>query len=784
MPKPPKARGRPPARRERRSPWTVVAGLAALLLGVPLAVLPDAAGPYDDPKAWALPMLVAVTGLAWLASTRSASAQPHASPDRRGWALRSIVLAGLAWSAIATATSVAPPLSLLGSFGRGMGLVTIASAVLLFFVIQSRFRTAPAVRALVDVALLGSVPVCLLALAQAAGWDPLPKPWDPAVRRLTVRSTFGTHIFLGSYLVLLIPLTAARLEWACRERLESGRGWTPSRAQWLHAAVGTAWVAGAVALIGLASHWSVVWWTLVPWGIVGATLWALRAGRIEPAADSVLTASLLATLLAGQVAVVMLSRGRGAFIGMVVGLGVVVFALLIRRRAWTALAAAGLGVVCLVSFLVLLNRPDSPIASLRTVPLLTRLAHITNVEMGTPGWVRLQVWKGIADGWSRQLRGEGVIPGLSPLARSFIGYGPESQLIVLDLLTASFVGAFPASGEGWRAQYTFDRAHNVMLDHLVTEGLVGAGLWVLLVGCLLVVGLRRIRTGVSPGEAAIRLGALGALLGHLAEGQVGITTPMALAVFWLTAALLTSEPWLPPLPATSEALGWPTSSRRWWIPALAVAALCTVLVGWIGTRWLLASLAFADGTRRVFAGRLEDAYRDFRRSVALAPWLPLPAESAATTAWRLAARETDPARRLRLLHEAETALAQSRRYTMGRVGSWGLTGQIAFAQARAGERGQLATSRDAFAAALRLRPGDASLLAQWALVWLESGDARQAREAAQRALARDPREWLAWAVLARASTVLGDPAAAERALAHARQLAPWDSQRRLDALFP
>ena len=119
----------------------------------------------------------------------------------------------------------------------------------------------------------------------------------------------------------------------------------------------TAWVGGAVALIGSAPHWSVLWWALVPWGVLGAVAWTLYADRTETPVDTRLTTSLLIGLLAGQVLVVVLSRGRGAFIGLLVGLGVTGFALLIRRRAWKTLAMAGLGVAGLVMVLVLLNRP-------------------------------------------------------------------------------------------------------------------------------------------------------------------------------------------------------------------------------------------------------------------------------------------------------------------------------------------------------------------------------------------------------------------------------------------
>jgi hypothetical protein len=763
-------------------PAMVLTGLGSVLLGVPLAVLGPATGPYDDPKAWALPILVAATGLAWIARARQEPALVASAPDRHARVLRFIVLAYLSWSVITTAASVAPAQSVLGSFGRGVGLLTIGSAALLFFLAHSECRSARTIRFLVDVALLGSVPVCLLALGQVAGWDPLPKAWDPAVRSLTVRSTFGTHVFLGSYLVVLIPLTVARLQWAFRGRFEAGRWPAPGPARGRCLLVSTAWVGGAVALIGLAPHWSVLWWALVPWGVLGAVAWTLGADRTETQVDTALTASLLIGLLAGQVLVVVLSRGRGAFLGMLVGLGVTCFALLIRRRAWKTLAMAGLGVVGLVVFLVLLNRPGSPIASLGNVRLLSRLSDITNLQYGSPGWVRVQLWRGISDGWSRQLHGEPVVPGLSPRLRSLIGYGPETQLLVLEPLTSPFVGALPTTGEGWHARYVFDRAHNIVLDHVVTEGLVGAGLWVLLMVSAVVVGIARLRAPATVGEMAVRVGALGAVLGHVADGQVGMATPMSLALFWLAAALLTSEPWS----ESSAPRGLPRrakSSQRWWLAALIIAVLLTSLVAWTSTRWLLASVAYAEGVRRGIAGQLSDAYREFRRSVALAPWLPLPAESAAYTALRLATSESDPSRRGDLLHEAKTLLAEARRYAIGGPGSWALTAQIAFAEARAGEPSQFAVSQDAFAVALRLRPGDPRLLAQSAWVWLESGDALQARRTAEQALARDPREWLAWAVLARASKALGDMAGAGHAAGRARALAPSEARGLLDPLL-
>jgi tetratricopeptide (TPR) repeat protein len=512
---------------------------------------------------------------------------------------------------------------------------------------------------------------------------------------------------------------------------------------------------------------------------VGAAVWTRRddAGKT---ADTALAAALLAGLLAGQVLGVVLSRGRGAFIGMLVGLGVTSSAFLIRHRAWKTLAIGALGLAGVVGFVTLLNLPGSPVRSLAHVPLLSRLGDITNVRHGSPGWFRLQVWRGILDGWDRQLHGEDVFPGQPPRVRSVIGFGPETQGLALEPMTFPFLGALPAQGEGWRARYVVDRAHNALLDILVTEGLGGLALWALLVGSVLALGISRMRVSVTPGELTMRQGALGALLAHLADGQVGIVTVMTLALFWLAAALLTSGPWDGALSPrdTAVARGGPVQ-KPWWATAVFPAALLTGLLALTSTRWLLASVSYADGTRRAMAGQMTDAYRELLRSAELMPWFPLPAEGVAYAALRLAGSTPDPARRLELLHEAERALAAARRHAVGGADSWALAGQVAFALARAGEPGQVAASREAFAAALRMRPGDPKLLAQWGWSSLESGQAKQARQAAELALARDPREWLAWAVLALWAKDLGDQAGADHALARAREFAPPEAQRLL-----
>ena len=357
----------------------VFVGLGSVLLGVPFAVLGTAAGPYDDPKAWALPILVALTGLAWLIQRRE---RPDGAPDRSGRWLWGIVAAYFLWWIVTTLTSLAPWQSLLGNFGRGLGLLTFGSAILLFPLVRSECRSPRAVRALIDAALLGSAPVCVLALGQALGWDPMPKVWDPAVARLTVRSTFGQHIFLGSYLAALIPIAAARLEWGLRAREPSRPDGDSSSGRRRSGLMTAAWVAGAIGLVALGSRWDLAWWLLVPWGVIGAGGLALVLAR--SGATPLLPVPVVAGLLATQVIVVVLCQARGAFFGMLAGLSVTAFALLARRRAWRALASVAAVLVAVALFLVLLNVPTSPLAALRAKPLLGRLSHLADVRHGTP----------------------------------------------------------------------------------------------------------------------------------------------------------------------------------------------------------------------------------------------------------------------------------------------------------------------------------------------------------------------------------------------------------------
>ena len=267
-------------------------------------------------------------------------------------------------------------------------------------------------------------------------------------------------------------------------------------------------------------------------------------------------------MLAAQLLVVVVSRARGPLLGLLLGLAVAGFALLVRRRAWKGLAAAAVVTALVAGGLVLLNVPSSPLAPLAKLPLLQRLSEMSNARHRNPVSFRLQVWEGVLRSWGDQLRGQTVIPGTSPLVRSIVGYGPETELIALDPMAKRALGHPRAGRERWSVYYLVDRAHNVVLEQLMRGGLVGLLLWLVLVPMIVIVGAIRVRQSGSEAEAVLRLGGIAAIVAHVSELQVGFATATSLALFWIIAAWVTLPRWLvrpepvpDPVGATAVAAG-------------------------------------------------------------------------------------------------------------------------------------------------------------------------------------------------------------------------------------
>ena len=207
---------------------------------------------FEASKVWLLRTLVWVLFLVWLGGRLAGQRiKPLAPP------IRTLITALGSVLILSTLLSTNRYIALFGTLDRAGGLLTQLSYLLLFVIVATQID-AQGSRRLLHLMVLTAVPICLLGLAQAAGWQSLSVFTDA---RSQMTATLGRANFTGAYLALLLPLTMA----ACLE--------APKR--WQRAALGAlvvlelvvialsqaraAWIA---ALVGISVF---LWLQTAPW---------------------------------------------------------------------------------------------------------------------------------------------------------------------------------------------------------------------------------------------------------------------------------------------------------------------------------------------------------------------------------------------------------------------------------------------------------------------------------------------------------------------------------------
>ncbi len=278
--------------------WLLVAIL------VPQAVNLWARQPFELPKALLLRTLAWLLAGLWLAHALLRPGGGH--PPQRALRCNPLLWPALALAAaqtVATLLAADRGLSLWGSYERAQGLLTQLGYLLLFLVVAARLRTVERARRLVAAMAVSGAPLVALGLAQALGWQPLDLMTDA---RSPVFATLGRSNFLGAYLALLLPLTAALTLLASRQwqRLAAAGlllgellviALTRARGAWLAAAV-------ALAAFGLLWLWPRLarrWrWAAVALGLaatlggLAGALWLGREGGSEAARLTIWQATL------------------------------------------------------------------------------------------------------------------------------------------------------------------------------------------------------------------------------------------------------------------------------------------------------------------------------------------------------------------------------------------------------------------------------------------------------------------------------------------------------------
>lgn len=424
---------------------------------------------------------------------------------------------------LSTACSVAPWTSFWGAYLRLQGAYTWLSYGVIFVAMVLLVRRPAQIERLIDTILLGATVSAGYAVCQRFGWDPL--EWELRAVSARVEGTAGNPIFLGAFLVMVIPLAWARLLQSLRELRVSAAAGGPRRG----------------------------------------------------AAMAMLVHGLLVVLL---LAAAGFTRTRGPLVGLAVA--ALVFGLLIvvvYRPGW--LKRLLLGLAGLLTVFALLHATSRPVRrALRHLEKGSGVTRLFSLYRNT-GKVRRLLWEGAtallaSNSVSRALVGYGpdtlqlVYPPFYPVKLARIearGVMPDrshsqvfdalimlgsigclAQLAFFLVLFATLVGGLGLGGFSSRAPplviaMACGAAFGLLVGRLLAgdwqfSGLgIAFGILMALVGTLVVAGLRSTRRPRTDSFDLLLIGLLAATLAHFVEIQVGIEIVATRLLLFLYAAI-------------------------------------------------------------------------------------------------------------------------------------------------------------------------------------------------------------------------------------------------------
>ena len=498
-----------------------VCALLALVLLLPLVLLPGAVYPYVVGKALYARVLIAVAFGLWAVL---ALARPGWRPPRSTL----LILLGLwaAAAAVAAVFGVSPQRSVWSYYGRMQGLFDLAHWVAFAVMAAAVLRTPRDWRRM----LWANQAVGLLAAAFAIVRVHVPE-WlgsGPLREGAQVSGLMGNPGFLGAYLQAVALLAAAFLLRAFAPAAPVPPVQAPRRRGRRRSAPapvpgGNRWAARAFHATTLA-----------------AALWALSLAGSMGAVAGLLAGGACGALMLG-----FLARGRGVRIAALATVGALALASATFGGVlgWrVALAEDGAG---RVFDNALLERLTSP--------------HSLTVSAGS----RLDNWRA----------------GLAAFAeRPLLGWGPDNYIAAAGKHLAADSGRHLASKGS--ANEGRDHAHNTILEEAVTKGAVGLAAWLALWGWTLAVAVRVARRS-QPHERALVVGVGAALVGWLVQSQAWFYFPAAWMVHMLLLAFLARRE-APPSAAASDADAIPRPApapRLQWLRHAAGAAAVALAAG-------------------------------------------------------------------------------------------------------------------------------------------------------------------------------------------------------------
>ena len=309
--------------------------LAALVL-VPVFFDPHTARTFDADKILLLRSVAVVIALGlivWIIEEGRSAYTLAARPLWRVPVVRPMLLLTGAYG-VSTVFSIAPRLSFWGGYFRCQGTYTWLSDVTIFCAIVLLARRREQIDRLVTTVLLASIPPAIYGLIQHLGRDPIDWSRSEAAASRIV-STLGNPIFLGGFMIMVVPLTLLRVIEQCASILPRG-----------------------------------------------------TTGESRRNSHSLFRATAYLLLLTAQLLAIVYSASRGPFIGLAAGLIVFFMACAAQyRRRWIPLTVAGVAALSTVS-LIVFGLPDGRLGHLARIE--------SSMEAGT-GKVRVLIWQGATE---------------------------------------------------------------------------------------------------------------------------------------------------------------------------------------------------------------------------------------------------------------------------------------------------------------------------------------------------------------------------------------------------
>ncbi len=448
----------------------------AVVVTIPLFFNLSSSRMFESDKVYVLKFLVVISGAAWLikrisarfaADDQTGSSEQQASFFKLPLAIPVLVLAGI--YTLSSVFSISPAESWWGSYNRSQGTIVIYCYTILFLIVLSQLRTSAQMKRLKYAFILTSIPVSAYSILQSWGSDFI--PWTDFFRHRSSGS-IGNPIFLGAYLIMVIPLTIGRFVDAIRML----RGDGDRRPGFiLLGCCSAALIMHFLALLYTQSRGPVL--GLVVSGYICFFIFLVL--RRTPASRSFICPAIAVALGCMVpvliVAVLYLVSGFSVFAAIMWLFGAIaligVSYLLLWRISW---GRQWLWLTWFIQTVVLLLIVTIGAAQIISqdidIPSIGRLTNLSGNSIDA----RYYLWQAGCD--AMRSDSSATLPDDShdsfSSLRQAIGYGPECIWIPVNLHASPKLFNIHSGAS--------DRMHNEMFDNLISMGFIGAAIYLFL----------------------------------------------------------------------------------------------------------------------------------------------------------------------------------------------------------------------------------------------------------------------------------------------------------------